>query len=139
MLQSAAINKPVLVEECTSYQDRKPRASSSATVVRNIIAGLYSDFLGLIRARNSFYRTLSRIGDNHEVARILPTAHVHLLRVQFRAYVSEAETERFDDYRQMIDAVIKGDARRAELAARRHVRRLVSAIATLPASAFAQS
>jgi DNA-binding GntR family transcriptional regulator len=97
------------------------------------------DFLGLIRARNSFYRTLSRIGDNHELSRILPTVHVHLLRVQFRAYVSDAETERFDDYRQMADAILNGHGRQAEVAARRHVRRLASAIATLPDTAFART
>jgi DNA-binding GntR family transcriptional regulator len=117
----------------------KNRASLQAAIDNLMAYESRPDFLGLIRARNSFYRTLSRIGDNQELSRILPTVHVHLLRVQFRAYVSDAETERFDDYRQMAEAVLNGNGRQAEVAARRHVRRLASAIATLPDTAFART
>ena len=62
--------------------------------------------------------------------------HVHLLRVQFRIHQSEIEKLRFADYQSIGEAVVAGNAKQAELAARRHVRRIAAAIADLPDSAF---
>lgn len=76
----------------------------------------------LIRARNRFYRTLAAIGGNKELQDILGRMHVHLVRVQLQALQDNLVTERFDDYNRIGQAVLAGDARRAELAARQHVR-----------------
>lgn len=89
----------------------------------------------LIRARNRFYNCLVDIGGNDALARVLPSMSVHLIRVQFRAF--QKGKDRFADYRQMSEAVLAGDARRAELAGRRHVRRLGSNLDHLPDAAFA--
>ena len=89
----------------------------------------------LIRARNRFYNCLVDIGGNDALARVLPSMSVHLIRVQFRAF--QKGRDRFADYRQMSEAVLAGDARRAELAGRRHVRRLGSNLDHLPDAAFA--
>ena len=94
------------------------------------------DSFDLVRARNVFYGTLVDIGDNGELARVLPSMHVHLLRVQFHTYRPAAENERFSDYRNIGDAVLAGDLRGAELAARRHVRRIGTALTALPDRAF---
>lgn len=94
------------------------------------------DSFDLVRARNSFYRKLVEIGGNRELGRTLSGLHVHLLRVQFRIHQSEIEKLRFSDYQSIGEAVVAGNVRQAELAAKRHVRRIASAIAELPDSAF---
>ena len=76
----------------------------------------------LIRARNRFYRTLAAIGGNKELQDILGRMHVHLVRVQLQALQDNLVAERFDDYSRVGQAVLAGDARRAELMARQHVR-----------------
>jgi DNA-binding GntR family transcriptional regulator len=83
------------------------------------------DSMDLVRARNRFYRTLAAIGGNKELEVLLSRVHVHLLRVQLRALHESVVTERFNDYSQIGDALLAGDARRAELAARRHVRAMI--------------
>lgn len=96
------------------------------------------DSFDLLRARNGFYRTLVEIGGNRELARVLPGMHVHLVRVHVRQHVVERPGERFSDYRALGKAVLAGDGRRAELAARRHVRCLAEALARVPDEAFAR-
>jgi len=98
-----------------------------------------TDSFNFVRARNVFYRTLLDIGGNQELARVLPGMHVHLLRVQFRRFASSIENDSFQDYQAIAQAVLAGDRRRAELAGRRHVRRIASAIESLSDKAFAPS
>lgn len=76
----------------------------------------------LVRARNRFYRNLAAIGGNRELQDILGRMHVHLVRVQLQALQENLVAERFDDYSRVGQAVLAGDARRAELTARQHVR-----------------
>ena len=76
----------------------------------------------LIRARNRFYRTMAEIGGNRELQEILGRVHVHLVRVQLQALHDNLVTDRFEDYNRVGEAVLAGDGRRAELAARRYVR-----------------
>lgn len=76
----------------------------------------------LIRARNRFYRTMAAIGGNRELQDILGRMHVHLVRVQLQALHDNLMPDRFEDYSRVGEAVLAGDARRAELTARRHVR-----------------
>lgn len=91
------------------------------------------DSFELLKARNRFYRTLAAAGGNKELQRLLGRMHVHLLRVQLRALHEGLVTERFEDYARIGDAVLAGDARRAELAARRHVRALGEVLDSVPA------
>jgi DNA-binding GntR family transcriptional regulator len=93
----------------------------------------------LIRARNRFYQCLVEIGGNDALGRMLPLMSVHLLRVQFRAFLDVSNTDRFAGYRQISEAVLAGDARRAELAGRRHQRRVGNMLKDLPDSAFART
>ena len=96
---------------------------SKSSLARLLEFGNQSDSLGLIRARNSFYRgALVRIGGNAELARVLPKTQVHIVRVQFRSFSTASEARRFRDYREIATAVLAADPRRAELAARRRSR-----------------
>ena len=95
------------------------------------------DFLRFARARNMFYRTMVAVGGNHELARIMPRTNVDLLRVQFRAYQTVDESVRIEDYRAIHAAITEGAGRKAETAAKTHIRRLGDAIDRLPDGAFA--
>lgn len=113
------------------------RALFTASVERLLAFEQRAESFELVRARDRFYQTLVRIGGNSELARVLPSMHVHLLRIQFRGYHTAADDERFHDYRRIAEAVLAGEGRRAELAGRKHIRRLVLALDQLPDGAFA--
>lgn len=90
----------------------------------------------LVRARDKFYATLVAIGGNPELARVLASTHVHLVRIQLRS--PQIEARRFEDYRLISQAVLAGTAREAELACRRHVREHRKVVEALSDSAFAR-
>jgi DNA-binding GntR family transcriptional regulator len=95
------------------------------------------DFLRFARARNMFYKTMVGVGGNHELARLMPRTNVDLLRVQFRAYQTVDESVRIEDYRAIYDAILEGAPRKAETAAKNHIRRFGDSIDKLPDAAFA--
>ena len=86
----------------------------------------------MIRARNRFYRTMTRIGGNAELARLLPNTQVHLVRT----HLSMPPELRFGDYRRIGQAIFDGDEQTAEAAARRHVRRSMARLDELPDKTF---
>jgi len=90
----------------------------------------------LLRARNRFYRALVECSQNGELERILPTLHVHLIRLQHYTHGSAVSRQRFADYREIGEAVLGREARRAELAGRRHIRHITEGLADLPAHLF---
>ena len=94
------------------------------------------DFLRFARARNTFYKTMVAMGANHELARLMPRTNVDLIRVQFRAYTTVDDDLRMEDYRAIYEAINEGAGRKAETAARNHIRRLGDAIDKLPDAAF---
>ncbi len=95
-----------------------------------------SNFADFARARNAFYRGLVRIGGNGELGRLLPKINAHLLRIQLRHYEDPFGKLRFEDYRQITDAVLDGDAVAAERAARAHIRRTLRTMDELPDAAY---
>jgi DNA-binding GntR family transcriptional regulator len=97
-----------------------------------------SDSLAFVKARNGFYRTLVKIGGNKELGRLLPGMQVHLLRVQFRSFLTMQDEMRSNDYQRMSDAILEGKGVLAEREARRHIRNVRSSIAALTDEAFAQ-
>lgn len=76
-----------------------------------------------VRARNRFYRSLARLSGSRELQRFIPNLQVHLLR---NRYVLP-KAERFQDYRDLSQAIFAGDGDRAEDLCRAHVRRSASA------------
>jgi DNA-binding GntR family transcriptional regulator len=87
----------------------------------------------LVRARNRFYRAMTRVGRNPDLQRLLFGFQVHLIRSTF----SQPHEERFADYRRMADAILAQDAKAAEKAGRDHIRRIALALAKAPDEAFA--
>lgn len=70
-----------------------------------------------VRARNRFYSAITRISQNRELQRIVPTVHVHLIR---RSY-SMAPQVRFEDYVEIAEAILSGNAEAAEASVRSHI------------------
>lgn len=91
------------------------------------------DSYELVRARNHFYRTMTHIGGNDELERLLSGMQVHLVRAHSRL----PRRRRFADYRAMAETILAGEADRAEKAARGHIRRVAAALDELPDAVFA--
>jgi DNA-binding GntR family transcriptional regulator len=97
-----------------------------------------AEFFEFVRARNAFYRALLEIAGSGELKRVLTSVHVNLIRVQSRTFEAESGSERnrLEDYRAIAAAVLAGDARRAETAARRHVRNVRALLSRLPRQTY---
>jgi DNA-binding GntR family transcriptional regulator len=91
------------------------------------------DSFEVVRARNRFYRTMTRVAGNAELERLLPIIQVHLVRAQLKI----PRNQRLEDYRAIAETVLSGDPARAEGAGRAHVARMTAVLDTLPDSAFA--
>ena len=89
------------------------------------------------RARNEYFRALVTLTGNARLRRVLRGLNVHLLRVQMRHYQIEGDTERFEDYRAMGEAILSGDPEASEAAGHRYIRRVAGAVAGLPDRVFA--
>ena len=90
-----------------------------------------------IDRRRHFYDTLAELGGNPQLARILPTMQIHLLRLQVQPYTTAAGlSEQLRDYAEITEAVLAGNARRAERAMRKHIRRARARYLRLPDEAF---
>ncbi|MDO9526955.1 MAG: GntR family transcriptional regulator [Gemmobacter sp.] len=85
-------------------------------------------------ARARYYRKLTRLADNAELARLLPSMQVHLIRAQLGA----TRPNWRGDHNALVAAVLMGDGDRAELSAQRHVQRQIEALPSLPDDLFAQ-
>jgi DNA-binding GntR family transcriptional regulator len=94
------------------------------------------DFFEFGRACSHFFRTITKLGANKELHRLLPTLQVHLVRAQFRSYPSAAENLRLASFKKVSDAVLSGDPEKAEQAVRRHFTSLSQDISDLPDRAF---
>jgi DNA-binding GntR family transcriptional regulator len=87
--------------------------------------------------RRSFYDTILQIGGNHELQRMLPLMQIHLLRMQFQAYITPRDREKqFAEYRTITDTILSGDGLRSEKVAGLHVRRTRLSLMRLPDDAF---
>ncbi|WP_162409027.1 GntR family transcriptional regulator [Acuticoccus sediminis] len=77
-----------------------------------------------VRARNRFYQAMTRLSQNRELMRIVPSLQVHMIRRSYKV----AGPARFGSYKAMTDAILAGDAAAAEDAARAHMRNIAAAI-----------
>lgn len=85
------------------------------------------------RARRRYYRALTDLAGNRDLARLMASMQVHLVRAQLRP----GRPQGMADHRALAAAVLAGRPDRAEAAAARHVRRLIAALPALPDAAFA--
>lgn len=79
-------------------------------------------------ARDAFYAAINAIAHNSELKRILPSVQIHLIRVQFRAVIRTIDRRRHRDYEEMMNAILSGNAKAAEKAARAHLARSIGAL-----------
>ena len=87
--------------------------------------------------RRRFYDTIIQIGGNLELKRMLPLMQIHLLRMQFQAYVTPRDREKqFKEYATITETILKGDSLRAQKVAALHIRRTRLSLARLPDEAF---
>jgi DNA-binding GntR family transcriptional regulator len=87
--------------------------------------------------RRSFYDTILQIGGNHELQRMLPLMQIHLLRMQFQAYITPRDREKqFAEYQTITETILSGDSVRSEKVASLHVRRTRLSLMRLPDAAF---
>jgi DNA-binding GntR family transcriptional regulator len=87
--------------------------------------------------RRHFYDTVIEIGGNEQIAKILPTMQIHLLRMQFRSYWTPQENEsRFNDYSLITSAILEGDPKKAERQMRAHIHKVRVGVDQLPDNAF---
>jgi DNA-binding GntR family transcriptional regulator len=90
--------------------------------------------------RRQFYDTLLKIGGNEQLARILPTMLIHLLRMQIQPYFSEEDRHKqLDEYAAITKAVLSGDPQLSERSMRRHFRRTRTTMTNMPDDAFKTS
>ncbi|MET4204438.1 MULTISPECIES: GntR family transcriptional regulator [unclassified Bradyrhizobium] len=95
-----------------------------------------SDFFEFGRACSNFFRTITKLGGNKELHRLLPTLQIHIVRAQFRTFPNATENHRLTSFKTMSDAILSGDPDAAEAAVRRHFVDLADDIAALPDRAF---
>jgi DNA-binding GntR family transcriptional regulator len=87
--------------------------------------------------RRRFYDTILEIGSNQELKRILPLMQIHLLRMQFQAYITPPDREKqFNEYETITDMILAGNRLRAQKAALLHVQRTRLSLMRLPDEAF---
>jgi DNA-binding GntR family transcriptional regulator len=120
-------------------ESKEARKQFSSALANLVSFERKADSFEFLKARNAFYRAMLEIGGNAELKRVLPSMHVHLLRVQFRAFDPTVQQDSFQDYKRLGEAVLAGDQRRAESAGQAHVRRIAKAYQALPDEAFSSS
>ena len=87
--------------------------------------------------RRQFYDTIIQIGGNLELKRMLPLMQIHLLRMQFQAYITPRDREKqFKEYETIAETILSGDAMRAQKVAGLHIRRTRLSLMRLPDEAF---
>jgi DNA-binding GntR family transcriptional regulator len=98
---------------------------------------LNGDDMTFIDRRRHFYDALIAIGRNTQLATVMPTMRIQLLRLQAEPYLTREDRQsRLDEYSAITHAVLDGDSKLAERAMRQHMRGMQRRIASLPDEAF---
>lgn len=107
---------------------------SLETVLRELLKLEGSpDFYAVVRRREEFINTIVRLSGNGELDRAMPKLHLLLTRIQFPTLMPDSQ--RFNDYRLMGEAILAGEEGLAEYVARLHIQHASDAFAaSIPAS-----
>ena len=82
------------------------------------------ELASVLDQRLDFYAVMLDIAANREIARALPSARAQIFRAQFYEYLTADDLRAMiDEYRDIADAILAGDERRAERRMREHVER----------------
>jgi DNA-binding GntR family transcriptional regulator len=135
-----------IVELLTGYSCRLCAGRMSDPEPRQAFVDHYQNLMsfqrsdnvaGFVKARNRFFRALVELSGNTELQRLMPTLHLHLIRVQLKNSEVDDAMMWFESYSDIADAVLAGEAEKAEEAGRRHVRRFAELTKQLPERLFA--
>jgi DNA-binding GntR family transcriptional regulator len=119
-------------------QSEDNRAIFEAEYDRLISFKARGDSIAFLDQRRAYYDALIRISGNRELGRLMPLMQIHLLRLQFQAFITADQREKqFVEYQVISEAVLAGNQRRAERLMRLHIRRTRLALGRLPEQAFA--
>lgn len=91
----------------------------------------------LAREQNNFYRTLIQLAGNSELRRLLPRLHMHFLRIELNPHQSIRAI--FDDYADILEAILSGNPYDSERAMRAHIGRHMDLLRQLLAERVAAS
>lgn len=93
--------------------------------------------VAFVAERQHLYQVLMDIGGNVELPVIMPTALLHLLRLQSFPYLATDKRQQITaEYLRIIDAVMAGDPARATRVGKQHVQAAKKRLAALPDEAF---
>ncbi|MEJ5979183.1 GntR family transcriptional regulator [Novosphingobium sp. PS1R-30] len=79
------------------------------------------------RARRELYRTVLRIANNRELARVFPAVGTHIIYARYQS--RKLQTIRMRNYEKLVKAVVEGDEKRARALAHRHNEQMREAVA----------
>jgi DNA-binding GntR family transcriptional regulator len=78
----------------------------------------------ILDERARFYQSIFDIAGNEELNRAMPTWRAHLFRTQMYSKLTKADLKAMvAEYRQISEAILEGDGRRAEMWARKHLQK----------------
>lgn len=90
-----------------------------------------------IDRRKNFYETLVTIGRNNQLACVMPSMEIAIIRAQFLPYMTNKErAARLNEYAAITAAVLDGDPEKAEKAGRKHIVETRKRFLKLPDEAF---
>ena len=93
--------------------------------------------VAFIGERQHLYQSLIQIGGNDELTFFMPTAPLHLLRLQSFPYIDREQRQKItSEYLRIIEAVLGGDPAQAARAGKRHVQAAKKRLEGLPDEAF---
>jgi DNA-binding GntR family transcriptional regulator len=98
-----------------------------------------SDPLSYMAHNTSLHDEIFAVSQNRLLAHFATQLHTQIYRLQFQRLLRNeaSRLESIDDHVAIVEAILAGNAKAAEKAMRRHVRRSADVTGALPDSAFA--
>ncbi|GGY91858.1 GntR family transcriptional regulator [Novosphingobium colocasiae] len=121
-------------ENCTTPATRSQMERADADLEAAARSGNRATYL---EARRRFYDAMIDIGGNRELARVIPLSRTDLMRAQIETVQTEVHRKRHaSGYGPIARAIIAGDAKKADLAVKKHFDGTRRTMLDLPDSAF---
>lgn len=91
----------------------------------------------VLQQRRHFYEVLITIGGNSQLASILPTMRIHLLRIQIYSFLDASNNKaHVNDYFKIAQYILAGDIKKAERRMQAHLESIRDTLLALPDLAF---
>ncbi|MBH1998113.1 MAG: GntR family transcriptional regulator [Sphingomonadaceae bacterium] len=121
-------------ENCTTPAARAQIEQAIADLDRAARSGNRAHYL---ESRRRFYDAMIDLGGNRELARVIPLSRTDLFRAQIETVQSDTQRKRHaSGYGPIAKAIIAGDAKKADLAVKKHFDGTRKTMAELPENIF---